>query len=344
MLPKLPQHNLPSSICANSANWHRTENNGHTAATVQPWLLEDGVELWNHSRTHADVTGTAAIRDEVVTGLAELRDQFPKVAIDGWMPPGPTPLNPDVGMYDGYGNGSTDAQHDTYAGQLILANHGMATGYRAGNVLTLDGQPTIGARHYTWDSASLTNVQTRVQDAIAHRGGIILMLHPSLVDTAGYVTTATVSSVLSWVAAQRDAGLIEVMTVGGLLHADRDALTTTLTADTIDVAPARHDLLPPLAAPVAVAAGATTTHTATADAWAYALGGVRRIDVEVETAAAGTVTVAVEGAGSRTLTIPAAGRRVLSRHVTIPTDATRCHVTVTSSVAATVHDISALAV
>jgi peptidoglycan/xylan/chitin deacetylase (PgdA/CDA1 family) len=343
VLPLLRQHNLPASICANPRNWHRTENNGLTAADVEPWLVEDGVELWNHGATHNDATGQAAIYDEIVTSLAELRTQFPRVAIDGWMPPGPAAINPEVGVYDGYGNGSTDAQHDTYAGQIILAHHGMATGYRAGNVLPLDGRPTVGARHYTWDSASLANVQSRVNEAIDHRGGVILMLHPSLIGDTG-PSAALVADVLGWIAAQRDAGTIEVMTVGGLLHADRDATTTTLTTDTVDVAPARHDLLPALSAPVTLAAAASTTHSATADAWAYALGGVRRIDVELETTAAGSLTVAVEGAGTKTLTIPAAGRHVLSRHVTIPADATRCHVTVTPSVAATVHDVSALAV
>lgn len=328
VLPLLRQHGLPSSICFNSRRWHLAEHDGLTGADVEPWCLEDGIEVWNHSATHQDSTGEAAIFDNIVTGLAELRAQFPLVAIDGWMPPGVTSTNPD-GAFDGLNNGSTDEHWRAWAGQLILAHHGFATGYLPGTVWPADGQPIIGLRHHGIDQGTLSGVQDAVGEAIATGGRIEIFLHPSVVDTAGFITAATLASILAWIADQRDAGAIEVLTVGGLMVADSRA-------------DHRDDMLPPMGSAANLSASEPWTRQAPLTRRPMVRGGVRRIEVDIEATIAGTVTIEVEGCGTKTLTLPA-GRHVLARHVTIPLNASRCWVQVTPSVAATVHQIAAKA-
>lgn len=182
---------------------------------LQQWALEDGVEPAAHSATHRDAATSNAMNEEIVESLADLRAAIPRASIDGFLIPG-------VGGtgYAGFNSSRLTDFTDTPAGQRILATYAWASGYHGGQVRSLDGTLRSGLTHYTWESQSLGFVQSYVRNAQDLGGGIVLMMHPMAIDTPGNVTAAQVDEVLGWIAAERDAGRLEVLTVGGLAMAD----------------------------------------------------------------------------------------------------------------------------
>lgn len=216
VLPTLVSLGLPCSLALNSGNWHYPENYGVTAALVDEWVRKHGFEIANHSKTHQSSAGETAIRDNIVGGRDDLRAQIPSAAIDLFMPAGLS-----AGELDGFGDGRTVEGWQSAAGQIILGAHGVATGYMGGANRPLNGFPTIGDTHITGDSLlTLADFQARVQRALATNTGMCFMFHPSLINATDKVSAAALVSYLKYLAGLRDAGTIEIMTVGGLSVAD----------------------------------------------------------------------------------------------------------------------------
>lgn len=206
--PLLEARNLPYALALNSGNWAHPENAGITAATVNSWAATGLCEVWNHGRTHTGSESEAGWTSEIVTGLTELRAQLPAFEIDGFAIPG----TGGVGYGDFGSAQSVTEFYATPAGRLILSHHAISTGYIPDTDLRiLDGRPRQGLGHYTIDTATPTQIQTKIADAQATRRGLQLMLHPSLVDTAGHITTATLTDVLDHIAGERDAGRLTVV-------------------------------------------------------------------------------------------------------------------------------------
>src|SRR5699024_1268030 len=88
-----------------------------------------------------------------------------------------------------------------------LQNHAVASGYLPGTrIRPLDGTIRDGQGHFTIDGMTVADIKGYVDAAIAQRGGLQLMLHPSQLDAAGKMTTAQFVEVLDYVVAKRDAG------------------------------------------------------------------------------------------------------------------------------------------
>ena len=216
ILPILRSYGWPSTQVMNSRTWDRPESNLVTPAEADAWA---DVEFVHHGATHTDAPTLAALDDEIVTSLAELRAQLPTHQIDGWAPPGVTGTR-----YMGYNGGGTAELMSTDAGRLILAHHAWASGYQPDSRhRVLDGMVRQGLSHYTMDVATLAQVQTTVNGAIATEAGLCLMLHPSLLDTTGYMTTGTLTSVLAWLRTKEQAGDVQIVSLGALNYARKVA-------------------------------------------------------------------------------------------------------------------------
>lgn len=216
VLPLLKQHQLPWGQMLNADNLGSTGTETGTAAQMQTACMESGGEVWNHSWSHSDVTlGTTADR-EVTRGLDDLRAALPRLWIDGWAQPGQASYMGMEVLSD------PDRWWSTEPGRRIMAQHAFIRGWAPGVHRRLMGPDLSVAPHITIDAQTLSYVQSAVDAARDSRSGLTLMLHSNYLDQAGYMTTATLSSILAYVAARRDAGEIEVCSPTGVLMADAE--------------------------------------------------------------------------------------------------------------------------
>lgn len=205
--PVLERLKLPYSLALCSGQWERTENVGVTPAMVNSWVVGGLAEIWNHSKDHGSGDNSekqwkAAIDD----GLSELRTQLPAAQIDGFAIPGSSGTS-----FGGFVSGRTVEEFfNTDGGKYLLSKHAVVSGYIPG-YRVLDGKVRQGQGHVTIDTATLSAVTTRVKAVQSNNMGLQLMLHPSLMDTEGYATTAVVTSILEYIAAERDALRLTVL-------------------------------------------------------------------------------------------------------------------------------------
>lgn len=205
--PVLERLKLPYSLALCSGQWDRPENVGVTPAMVNSWVTGGLAEIWNHTKDHGSGDNSekqwkAAIDD----GLSELKTQIPAAQIDGFAVPGSSGTS-----FGGFTNGNTVEQfYETDGGKYLLSKHAVVSGYIPG-YRVLDGIVRQGQGHTTIDAASLSSVTTRIKAVQSTNEGLQLMLHPSLVDTEGYATTAVITSIFEYIAAERDAGKLTVL-------------------------------------------------------------------------------------------------------------------------------------
>src|SRR5699024_843848 len=177
--------------------------------------LRSGGEVWNHGGNHGDARYPGEAVREIPEALTALQAGVPRLAVEGWAPPGLAD-----GEYMGASPFKTTEQNTgTYTGQLILRNHAFVAGYAEGVYRTLDPsiQP-IGAPHVTIDKSYTAQVG-RVLDALGP-DGVALMLHPNYLDQEGYLTLSDFTAILDDIVARRDAGTLKVLSYSGLWMAD----------------------------------------------------------------------------------------------------------------------------
>ncbi|MFJ5146924.1 pyocin knob domain-containing protein, partial [Glutamicibacter sp. NPDC088455] len=196
------------SLALCSGQWDRTENVGVTPAMVNGWVTGGLAEIWNHSKDHGSGDNSEAQwKAAILDGLTELRAQLPAAQIDGFAPPGSAGTD-----FGGFVTGATAEEFfATEGGKFILSNHAVSAGYISGSTRWQDGTVRQGLAHYTLDSYTLAQVQSLVQSVESNKRAIQFMLHPSLLDTAGYITTAEFISILDYVQAEVTAGRLEVV-------------------------------------------------------------------------------------------------------------------------------------
>lgn len=218
ILPLLQQYGIKGSLALNSRTWTDAENNLVTQAEVDGWVTSGWVEIWNHTATHGDASTYSALTDTIVGGLTELRAQLPSAVIDGFVIPGVGGGTNLGGLDSGI---SPEKFYNTDAGRLILEHHAVTSGaYPLTDRRILDGKVRQGMGHWTMDSQTSANLISRLQGTQTAKKGLQFMLHPSLVNTTGYMTTADVDAVLAFAAAERDAGRLKIYSPYDLLLAD----------------------------------------------------------------------------------------------------------------------------
>lgn len=208
MRPKLESNGFKYALALGSRDWGASENAGVTPAMVNEWVEGGFAEVWSHGPSHEDADTIAKVRDFVVNSRKELERDIPAAKVDGFMPPGAGGTR-----YMGFGpSDSPEKYFGTLAGQLILETYAVGTGQFPGtSYRTQDGVPRVGQAYFNMDTFDTAGVMARVNNAIRDGKGIQLMVHPSLIDTAGHITTAQMHAVLDQIKALETAGKVVVM-------------------------------------------------------------------------------------------------------------------------------------
>lgn len=220
ILPLLRSRNLPWSQAVNTAQNQIdfAANGGIWGTTLQGYVLNDGGELLAHSHTHSDSTSSAAIIANVEDSIPIFKSAMPELVVEGFAPPGAGGTN-----WNGFLDTSS-MEHFTskYTGaSAVLKNFAFCTGYVQGPLRQLSGMLTNGQAHVTLDAvtSSASTIST-MQQAQEMGAGVQLMMHPNMLTLPDKITTAVLTEILDWIAAERDAGRLLVLTTSGLLVAD----------------------------------------------------------------------------------------------------------------------------
>lgn len=206
--PQMESRNFKYSLALCSAQWERTENVGVTASMVNDWVTAGLAEIWNHSKDHGSGDNSeASWKAAILDGLNELRAQIPAAQIDGFAPPGSAGTN-----FGGFIDGQTlDQFYATDGGRFLQTYHAVIAGYIGATTRWQDGMVRQGLGHLTLDAYTLAQAQTVIQSAETQKRALQFMLHPSRLDTEGYITTATFISILDYVKAEETAGRLQIV-------------------------------------------------------------------------------------------------------------------------------------
>ena len=222
VLPLLRQYGLQCTLALNSEMYNPDIYTGYanenetTWSQIKGWHDTDGIEIANHGRTHKDATGDAAIRHEIEGGREELEAALPGVPIDTWVQIG---TSGDGTKWDGFEDGNRLHKYwTTTAGRVILDAHAVVTGlaihggdpYR---VYPLTGHPPQGASGYWLDTGTggIDTAKTKIDQAVGVTGGLILRLHPRVIDLPGMITTQMLDDFFAYLAGRRDAGELVIL-------------------------------------------------------------------------------------------------------------------------------------
>lgn len=206
MRPLLEARGIKYSLALSARNFNAGENAGVTASMVNSWT---GAEVWNHgANQHQDESSVAGLTDQIVTGLAELQAALPNKQIWGYAVPG----TGGSGQGGFFGGATAEQFYETAAGDLILTNHAVSSGSMSGTSRRpLDGRIRQGMAHFTIEAQTVARIKSEIDNAISNKTGNQLMMHPNLLNTEGYLTTAQLVEVLDYVVAKRDAGDLVVL-------------------------------------------------------------------------------------------------------------------------------------
>jgi peptidoglycan/xylan/chitin deacetylase (PgdA/CDA1 family) len=300
VLPLLRERGLPFTRVTTSDSIAST---GETITdtdltTMQTYSIQDGGEVWNHGRDHANATGQAAIYDNLIGALDKLREKMPRIPIDCFAPPGGAGIS-----YSGHMPSYTVANWaNTYAGHLLRGHHAISSGYFQDTYYRpIDGVLRDGQIHYSNDNRTVAATKQLIDRARDWRVGVVMMWHAHNLDAEGQMTTAGLTEVLDYLVEQRDAGDILVLTVSGLGVAD-------VGSDQ------RDDLL-------RSRDGSPFTETTLYPQYRQSIPGSTRELLATVTGTAGQTVTSSIGESVRTHTIPASGTLQLRHVATIPVDA-----------------------
>ena len=324
ILDLLNAYSLPATLACfahqfDAEGAQHTLNNGWTWAMIQDAALDHGLEVANHSSTHYDATTLADLHDEIVQGRDDLRAHLPRLAVDGWITPGVG----GTGYMDGW-NTTPDLEKwaTTPAGRMVLAHHAWAEGYTPGELHVLDGTIRAGRHSWTIDAATrAAQVESLIARAVATQTGINFMIHPANVGNLDMLDLTRLEEIFAHLAAERDAGRIEILTLGGWMMAD------TRSAYRLNIA---HDLTEWNLGTATVNAEGIATITGAQISDSISLtnaeqykGGVFEAVVEIRSSGTSTPTLTVtdsSGAVSATCTgtLPVNEWQTIRRPFTIP--------------------------
>ena len=229
LLPLHQKYSIPVTIAAMSQMpvVERGPNGSDLVSfqMLQEYALQNGFEIGNHGATHRDAASEPRLRTEIVDARRSLGRSLPKLPIELFIPPG-------VGGTDymGFkGGGAVSVFSDTAAGRLIMGEHALSTGYVRG-FWSMTGEPraNLGMGHIPFESAPvIARGPEHIARARRQGRGACFMYHPNGLSEAGL---KALEGFFEWCASERDAGRLEILTVGGLMMARIDSA-------------ARHDLL-----------------------------------------------------------------------------------------------------
>lgn len=323
VMPLLRQYQIPAYQAVTVRNVE--ENSARTWPQIQA-LCMDGVEVFGHSWTHQAATGYRNILKEVVESADYMEAQMPGVAIEGWVMPGTGQSGTEA--YDGFGPGGTiEAFMGTAAGKMILSRYAVPCGSIQGHLKPLDGNPITGQVHWTFESQTVAATQAMVQQAQATGTGITLMAHPSRFGTSGYMSVADLDALLAWLATERDAERLMILTGTGQAFADSSTGTRMNVLPSLDGTSGWGNLAGWTIANGVASSGATSgtlTYSAQSVGINHLRGSVMEIHALVRAPAGAVIRTAFTGGVTKTTdhTIPASNTwRWIRAHAHYPTTA-----------------------
>lgn len=200
--PKLKAAGLPCGLGLNSQMYDPTymfneHDKNTTFAQIQTLAISQGVSIWNHGQRHVKSA------TEIVGGRDELNQSMPMVPIENWLNAGPYSFSTSFEAY------WTDPD-----GATIMNSHGYVIGNIDERVKPLNGIAKPGFDG-TWIDAgqnAIDILKSEIQEAQRIGGAAMMRHHPQYMDTTGYVTSAQFQTFIDWVASERDAGRLMVVT------------------------------------------------------------------------------------------------------------------------------------
>ena len=218
ILPLLRQRALPATMpcfaemMAPQPGYNNDNSTGKTWEDVNS-NFQRGIEVFSHSTSHIDTGTIEGLTKEIVESRTTLEAQIPDTRVHGFAQPGVSGTR-----YDGWLSVANDPSNRAghYVGGLLTATYGTwNTGSQGFNEIG-----KIPTRHVTIEKMGLAEIKKQVDLAVSMTLGITLMLHPSLVDTSGNISSATLAQVFDYLVELRDAGQIMVLSQGGQAVAD----------------------------------------------------------------------------------------------------------------------------
>lgn len=311
-LPLLEARGLPFTRVTTSESVNGVPLPSGTFPDMQNYSIQFGGEVWNHGRTHGEASG-AELTPEISGALDTLRAAMPRLPIDCFAPPGGSI------SWGGYmPSNSVENYTTTIAGQMIMRLHGLVTGYFQNSYYwPIDGVMRDGQNHYSCDAYTVARATELIDRARDWGVGVVMMWHGHNLDTSGNMSTDDLEVVLDYLAAQRDAGDVVVLTVSGMAVADKSSNY-------------RSDIL-------ATHAGTSWSESLTYPQFRREVSGSTRELTATVTGTAGATVTSKVGESTKTHTIPASGSLNLRHPATIPTDATSLVVSITGGATVNAH-------
>ena len=215
IVPLLKKYRLPWAQVINPGN-HGTGNDTMTWENLTREVHETGGEIWDHGQTHSNFTSESGADYELGTSLEDLRAAMPSVHIDCFAAYG-------SGDMMGLKGWDTPEKFATYGGKILLSKYFIVNGLFPGQVRRSNAQSFIGSPYAPLDNMSLAQVRGRVNAARDTQGAVMFMLHPNYLDQEGRMTTSQLDEALGYIAGERDAGRIRVLSTAGQILADSSA-------------------------------------------------------------------------------------------------------------------------
>lgn len=208
----LAGHGFSYGLALNDSTLATAENNGASDADILSWT---GAEIWNHGYNHSATSNENTAKTIVIQGKTALEARFGR-EVFGFIPAG-------VGATGlaGFDGGSTpEMWSQTIAGQAILENHAVTTGYMgSGGVRQLNGTIQQGISRFTMDSLTLSRIKLQIDLAVDSKVGVMFMLHPALMGTGSYISVADVLAAFQYAKDRQNAGALVVLSPGELSRA-----------------------------------------------------------------------------------------------------------------------------
>ena len=210
-------HGIPLTLALNARGHlpQYTERLGYEGVTwdeINGWVEEGTVEIAHHGATHDPDRTLDEMYDEIVTGLEELRALIPAQEDFMWAMPD--------NNWETFNRGTNADEWAGPVGQLILGHHPYATGKHEALPLRaypMTGRAIQGADRQWLEAPGLTMEQrkglvTRYYDTA---DGAMICAHGSWfgrdVDGKLRWSTDDMQEFFAWLAAERDAGRVELM-------------------------------------------------------------------------------------------------------------------------------------
>lgn len=232
VLPHLIRLGLPCTLALNPDDFGKSSDLA-TWSEIQGWSLNHGIEMAHHARSHSDVAwaqqNLTGLRNMLLSTIPEMETEMPEVIADAFIQAGASGT-----FYQGFSTGlPAENWWEHPAGRIVLDNFPVVTSALLGQAVPLTGEPVQTIDRIGMDYGShATIAQGRIQACYGTHLGVSIFMHPSQLTVDGRISPQNLVSVLEWLAAERDAGRIEVLTVSGHAWSDPNRHTR------LDIAPA----------------------------------------------------------------------------------------------------------